>query len=338
MRRALIILIYMISCQVYGQRDIKVSVDDFNKDGVVDTLKSFYEGGSGFGGRYVQVINGKTNETHELTNDGCFCEIKRTILIPPELIKTENRLFLETIKEQLLPEKKNVPEASLDWIIKSSCSNVKLDSNAFFDLIIDPQTDWFNKEFEYPYNYYLEMEGDTLAQLYDTPYEAPEWFNKKEGKGFLVYYAHNHYRNKSGDSLSLSDSNSLYKAFHTSHGVLVRKGDLYKWIFISDVSLTGAPEKLRWESIKMVTLLDKYLIVEQDLPPTATNRLFVINIETGICGRLKYDFSNSGNDIDNEMETFLIQEESIILSSEKKQITYKLKDIFKELETQYTIE
>jgi dTDP-4-dehydrorhamnose 3,5-epimerase-like enzyme len=305
---------------------------------VVDTLKSFYEGGSGFGGRYVQIINGKTNEIYELTNDGCFCEIKHTVLIPPELNKTENRFFLETIKEQLLPEKRTSPDPSLDWMIKSSFSNVKLDSNSFFDLIIDPQISWINNEFEYPHSYYLEIEGDTLTQLYDTPYEAPEWLNKKDIKGFLIYYANNHYKNRSGDSLVLSDSNVLYKTFHTSHGVIVKKGDLYKWVFISDVALTGAPEKLRWESIKKVKLLEKYLIVQQDLPPTATYQLFVINIETGICGRLKYDFSNSGNDIDDEMETFLIQEESIILGVEEKQFTFKLKDIFKELETQYIIE
>jgi len=335
MQKTLIILLCLISCQVFGQRDIKISVDDFNKDGVIDTLKSFYKGGSGFGGKYVQIINGKTHEIYELSNDGCFCQIKDIILIPPELNKTENRLFLETIKKQLLPKKRNVPDASLDWIIKSSYSNVKLDSNYYFDLIIDPQISWIDSEFEYPHSYYLEIEGDTLTQLYDTSYEAPEWFHKKDTKGFLTYYAHNHYRNTSGDSLIFADRNALYKTFHTSHGVVVKKGDLHKWVFISDVSLTDAPEKLRWESIKKSKLLDKYLIVQQDLPPKSTYRLFIINIETGIIGRLKYDFSKSWNAIDNEKRTFLINEESIILSVEGEQLSYSLKNIFKELETQY---
>ena len=107
MQKTLIILLCLISCQVFGQRDIKVNVDDFNKGGVIDTLKSFYQGGRGFGGKYVQIINGKTHEIYELSNDGCFCQIKDIILIPPELNKTENRLFLETIKKQLLPEKRN---------------------------------------------------------------------------------------------------------------------------------------------------------------------------------------------------------------------------------------
>lgn len=334
MQRFLTLLLCLISLQASGQGDIKVSVDDFNKDGVIDTLKSFHEGGSAFGGKYVQIINGKTNEIFQLTIFGCFCEIKHTVLIPPELNKTENVPFLETITKQLLPEKRTVPDASLDWIIKSSFSNVRLDSNTFFDLIIDPQTNWVNEEFEYPSNYYLEIEGDTLSQLYDTPYEATKWCNSKE-KGYLIYFAHNHYRNKSGDSLKLTDSNSLYKAFHTSHGVFVKKGNFHKWVFLSDVSLTGAPEKLRWESIKMVKLLDKYLIVQQALPPRITYQLFVINIETGICGRLKYGFSKSGNDVVGERGISLIQGESILLNVEGKQLTYKLEDIFKEIEAQY---
>jgi hypothetical protein len=222
-----------------------LSVHDFNKDGAIDTLKSYYEGGSGFGGRFVSIINGKTNEIYELTNDGCFCEIKHTVLIPPELNKTENVLFLETIKKHLLPEKRTVPEASLDWIIQSSYSNVELDNNSFFDLIIDPQTSWINKKFEFPYYYYIEIEGDTLDQLYYPAYEPPEWYNKRDAKGFLIYYGNNHNINKSGDNLKLSDSSSLYKIFHTSHGVVVKKGNLHKWLFISDVSITGAPEKLR---------------------------------------------------------------------------------------------
>ena len=82
----------------------------------------------------------------------------------------------------------------------------------------------------------------------------------------------------------------------------------------------------------MVKLLDKYLIVQQDISPTGTYQLFVINIETGICGKLKYEFSSSGND---EMDTFLIQGETIILSVMGEQYTYKLKDIFNELEKQY---
>ncbi|WP_430408856.1 hypothetical protein [Kordia sp.] len=331
MQKILTILLFLISYQVLGQRTIKVSVNDFNNDKVIDTLKTFYEGGSGFGGRYVQIVNGKTNEHFQLTNDGCFCEIKRTVLIPPALAKTENQPFLDVLKAELLPEKRNTPDASLEWIIKSAYANKKLENNTFFDLIIDPKNNWKHHKFEYPSNYYIEVKGDTLTQLYDTSYEAPKRLHKKDAKGFLTYYAHNHYRNRAGDSLQLSSSNNLYQIYHTSHGILVKKGTTHKWVFISDVSITGAPEKLRWESISMAKLLGKYLLIKQDLPPTGEYKLFVINIETGICGRLKYDLSS----IDDEKETSVIKDEKITITIENEKVTYKLKDIFKELEKQY---
>lgn len=333
MQKIVIILLYLSTCHVFGQRDMKVIIEDFNNDKIVDTLKTFYEGGSGFGGRYVQIVNGKTNEMHQLTNDGCFCEIKRTILIPPKLAKKENALFLETMKEYVLPEKRKHPEASLQWMIKSTYSNKSLDTNDFFDFIVDPQTSWIEEEFEAPDNYYIDIKGDSLVKLYDTPYEAPEWLQNKDTKGFLTYYAHNHYRSRTGDSIKLSDSNAVYKVFHTSHGVYVKKGNAYKWVFISDASTTGAPSKLRWESIIKIQLYGKYVLIQQIIPPYNMYKLFVINIETGICGRLKHDFSYSNNATIDDV----LQEETISINTEEKQVKHKLKTIFKELEKQYFI-
>lgn len=332
LQKLITILLCTISFLSFGQKDLKIKVDDYNNDGIVDTLKTYYEGGSGFGERYVQIVNGKNQEIYELTNQGCFCEIKHIVLIPPNLRDAKNVLFLEAIAKELLTEKRDTPDPSLDWIIKSSFANVVLDSNSYFDLILDPQTDWINREFEYPKNYYIEIEGDTLGQLYHTPYEAPQWYHQKESKGYLVYYALNHYINRSGDSLVLSDSNGLYKAFHTSHGVVVKKGDLYKWVFISDISLTGAPQKLRWESIKKVKLMDQHLVVQQALPPYPNDQVFIINIETGVVGKLKYRFSNSNKVADENMKTFLVQGDSIILNVEGEPLTFQLKDIFEELE------
>src|SRR5690606_33551523 len=90
-----------------GQDNINITSGDFNKDGVIDTLKTFYDGGSGFGGNYVGVVNGKTNEYYELNDDRCFCEIKHTVIVPPELDKLENKPFLEKIKSELLPRRRN---------------------------------------------------------------------------------------------------------------------------------------------------------------------------------------------------------------------------------------
>ncbi|WP_298516342.1 hypothetical protein [uncultured Kordia sp.] len=330
MQRTFLVLFFLISSHVFGQRDLEVRIDDFNNDKIIDTLKTFYEGGSGFGGQYVQIVNGKTNEMFQLTNNGCFCEIKNTMLVSPKLAKKENAPFLEIMKAHILPKKRKHPEGSLNWIIKSAHSNVFLDNNAIFDFIADPQNDWIEGEFEAPDNYYIEIKGDTLRQLYATPYNVPEWLHEKDTKGFLVYYAHNHYRSKTRDSIKLSDSNALYKVFNTSHGVYVQKGNAYKWVFISDIAITGAPSKLRWESIKQTKLFGKYLLVQQNFPLIESSELYVINIETGICGQLKYN----APDFDITIED-LFKDETISNHTKEKQIKHTLKTIFEELEKQY---
>lgn len=289
------IILTLLSCllalEVFGQSNPKQIIEDFNADGYQDTLTSRYEGGSGFGGRFITVINGKTKTHFELNTYGCFCQITRTVLLPPSLEKPENQPFLEIIKEHLLPEKRNNSEGSLEWLIKGRFSNKTLTSHIYFDLVIDPNTTW-QQSFEYPYNYYLEIQGDTLHQFYNVSEDVPDWYDHKQGKGFLIYYAHNHYRNRSWDSLTFADSNSTYKAFRTSHGVLIRKGVLYKWVFMSDNKLTGAPAKLRWQSIGKVKLFDHYALIEQILRPKQPPNRFIVNIETGRLARLKFQIDD----------------------------------------------
>ncbi|WP_299213122.1 hypothetical protein [uncultured Aquimarina sp.] len=301
------IFLILLSFSTYGQlSNEKISTKDFNRDGIIDTLKS----GSG----YVQVINGKTKEKHELSDYGCFCDIKELVYIPSELGKTENKPFLEVMKKELLPTKRSNPDASLAWMINGAFSNSKLKNNSIFNTIYDPQVPWNTTKYKNIDNYYIEIKGDTLKKL------APFYSNAEQvdgnAKGFLVYYAHNHYRNKSGDSITFIDKNELYTISRTSHGVIVEKDNLYKWLFISDYPLTGGPEKLRWESIKNVTLFDSYIVVEQSLPPDTLKQFFVINIETGICGLLKEDLIENNKyvhmleDIFEELEKHYIKKEN----------------------------
>lgn len=333
MQKTAFIILSLISYLVFGQQNI---VKDINEDGVLDTLNSYYSGGSSFGGRYVKVTNGKTGEIHELNSAGSFSQIKKIILIPPALNKPENILFLDAIKNEMLPSERNLPDPSLQWIINGSYSNIELNNNAYFNQIIDPQINWTHGELKLPHTYYTLVEGDDLRKLYDSSFENPNWYNELEhNKGLLIYYAHNHYRNKSGDSIKLVDSNDTYKIYKTSHGVAVKKKDKYKWLFISDIELTSAPGKLRWESIRKVTLLNKYLIIQQKLQPAENDKLYVINIETGICGSVKFKLPNSMNFNENGKNAFIVEGKSIILNVEGKQVVFKLKDIFKELEVPF---
>lgn len=334
MRTILSILLFFIYYQVSAQDNINLTIEDINNDGIIDTLKTFYQGGSSFGGKYVGVVNGKTNQYHELTNEGCYCDFKSVVLIPSELNKPENKPFLKKIKSELLPEKSIEADPSLDWMIRSAFSYTELKDHSLFDLIIDPKNKWNKGKLRLPSNYYLEIEGDTLKKLN----ELSSWGGPPEeeaNKGYLIYHAHNHYRSNTGDSLKLSDSNEHYKVFNTSHGVLAKKGDLHKWLFVNDVPITGGPEKLRWESIHSVSLIDeKHILVQHNMPRPSSNQLFVINIETGTVGRLRSDLINSGNDYNYGPFRVQIDNVTIMLDTNNPDLKkHKLKDIFSELKS-----
>jgi len=180
---------------------------------------------------------------------------------------------------------------------------------------------------ELPRTYYIDLKGETLHQLYDET-ELPDWYDQKmnEHEGWLIYYGHNHYRNPTGDSLTLADSTRSYKAYKTSHGLIIKNENSYAWIFVTDINLTGGPQKLRWESIKKVQIIDNYVIVEQSWKLSETNRIFVIDIETGICGRLKFT--------SNFLEPFIIENGKLLLEDTDGKKFFLLDNIFKELKAQ----
>ena len=248
-------LLTFISIQTFGQEK-STKVNDFNGDGVSDTLESYYDSGSGFGGKYATLHNGKTDDVYELNTYGCFCQIKKVILIPAKLKDPENYPFLEAMSKNILPKKKNLPDASLQWIINSTYSYKRLTDNRFFDLILNPCSNWEKGKLELPSTYYIDLKKDFVDIYYADQPEIPEGLSDKENKWCLIYYGHNHYQYKElTDSIILIDSYEKYKAYRTAHGVLIKKGNLFKWVFVTDIDLTGAPGKLRWESINNLKLI-----------------------------------------------------------------------------------
>lgn len=315
-------LIFLFPTIVFGQNP-KVIFKDFNNDGYIDTLKSYYDGGSGFGGTYVTLINGKTNENFELNNFGCFCDIKQIILIPPELRKADNKPFLEIIKKELLPEKMNIPDASLQWLVTSNINNKELSDNAYYDLLINTPPKWISGRIKLPKTYYIDVKGDTLHKLYHNDNEIPKWYDSVNNEGWLVYYGHNHFRNEKRDSLVMVDTSLTYEVFRSSHGVVLKKGNYYAWIFVTDYRLTGAPDKLRWESIGNIKLIDKYIIIQVINSIEFSNPIFIIDIEKGISARLRYD-----NDYN---KSYVIDKDKIILENNFGIKSYELEKLFKEL-------
>jgi len=325
LKLTLLITIFLFPALIFGQNP-KSIIKDFNNDGYKDTLKTYYDGGSGFGGTYLSLINGKTKEIFELDDFGCFCDIKKIILIPPKLMQLRNKPFLEAIKKELLPARRNFPDASLQWLISANINNKKLSNNSYYDLFIKTPPQWIPGKIELPNTYYIDVSGDTLQKLYFADNEKPTWYNPKKNKGWLVYYAHNHYQNQKGNSLVLVDASTKYKVFRTFHGVVVTKGNLHNWVFVTDYQLTGAPEKLRWKSIEDVVLIDKYLILQLINSEAFSNPIFIIDIEKGFTGRLRCN--------DDFFKSYRIDKENFIVESNKGTKTYKLQKLFSELSKQ----
>ena len=301
----------------------KYVINDYNNDGYVDTLKSYSGGGSGIGGTYISLVNGKSGEKFELNNYGCFCDIKQVILIPQSLRKEINKTFLEVIKSKLLPAKISVPDGSLEWLINANSNHKMLVENRFYDLIIKSPTQWISGKFNFPEMGYIDVKGDTLRKLFVSDHENPIGYDLVKDEGWLVYLGHNHFRNKNRDSLILVDSSSIYKVYKTSHGVILKKGIYYSWVFVTDFRLTGGPEKLRWESIGDIKLIGKYIIVQMINSFTFSNPIFIIDIEEGVSARLKH--------YDEDFEPFTFDHGKINLKIGNTVKSFLITELFKEL-------
>ncbi len=62
------------------------------------------------------------------------------------------------------------------------------------------------------------------------------------------------------------------------------------------------------------------------MKPEETNNIFVIDIETGICGRLKFTT--------NFLEPFIVENDKLLLEDEEGNISLSLDKIFKKLTVQ----
>jgi hypothetical protein len=306
----------------WAQYDSTYIFKDFNEDGFTDTLLTYYDGGSGYGGTFVEIRNGANDDLYAMNSDGCFCQIRQTFVIPKNLTQLKNAPFLTAITSQLLPPFRSGPDPSLRWMLAAELNNHQLEDSLFIQ-IVNPQQEWLTGEIEIPGNYYIEMKGDLLG-LYRHEHAASGSSELMNKAGYMTYYARNHYANKK-DTLELSAENKTYQIFKTKHGVIAKKGDTYKWLFVSDVFVTWAPEKLRWASIGKMRLVGKYLLFEQHLPPNLYSPTHVINIETGKFGRFTWL-------IDENHDPFSEENNSIQFILEDEMVKYTFQAIFTALD------
>ena len=331
-------LFFIVFTTSIAAQHTSVTHEDFNTDGIEDRLKCTYEIGSNFGGGDCELVDGKTQNKFTLSNYGCFCAIKKRVFVAPDLRKKENEYFLYTLKKEILPQFRPVPDQSLYWIIKSGLNTQKPIENAYFDLVFNPETAWRHGEPELPYTYSIEIGAETLSKIAPEEKSLFTQSISSDHKDFLVYYGDTHFtveNEEIKDFISVANSDT-YEILKTAHGVIAKKEDTYKWMFVTDMDINASPQKLRWASIEKVVLHDKHLIIKQSLAPDPEYNLYVVDIESGLGGRLKIDFDKlleSGIEIPDlsKEERFSIQEGNIIIGRKGSELKIPLEKIKQEL-------
>lgn len=325
------ILFFIIFAHPLSAQHSSVTHEDFNNDGIEDILKCTYEIGSNFGGGDCELQDGKTKNKFKLSNYGCFCAIKKHVFVDPELRKKENEYFLYTLKKEILPQFKPIPDQSLYWIIKSGLHTQRPKEHLYFDLIFDPQNAWRQGQPELPFTYSIEIGAETLSKITPIPGETSSKKLSADHKDFLVYYGDTHFsveNEKIKDFISVA-KNDTYEILKTAHGVIVVKNNSYKWLFVTDMDINDSPQKLRWASIEKVVLHGKHIIIKQSLAPDSEYNIYVIDIETSYGGRLKIDMEIT--DLSSE-ERFSVQEGNIIIGRKEiplEKIKHQLKSFTK---------
>lgn len=331
-------LFFVITFSISGQYT-SITQEDFNNDGKEDRLKCTYEIGSNFGGTDCELVDGKTNKKFALSNYGCYCAIKKQVSVTPDLRKKHNEYFLYTLKKEVLPQFKPIPDQSLYWIIKSGLTTERLSEHPYFDLAFNPANAWIQGEPEPPFTYSIEISAQTLSKIIPEQNKTINENRSSDHKDFLVYYGDTHFSTEQNETKDfiLVDKNETYQILKTAHGVIAKKGNTYKWLFVTDMHINGSPQKLRWTSIEEVILHDNFVIIKQSLAPDAEFNLYVVDIEKGIGSRLRIDFDilqEKGIEILElkPEERFALHDNAILIGNNDYKIKFPLLEIKHELD------
>ncbi|MEZ4773196.1 MAG: hypothetical protein R3D00_08435 [Bacteroidia bacterium] len=313
----------LISNTLFSQSE-KLQIADMNKDGVSDTLRWESDFGTSFGYTHYTLSDGKTGLRFEVDKGGCFCEFLDIIPITDQMAAKQNQWVLKVLEQQWNGEKRfSTPDLSLHWLISGYLNNRKPVRNAYYSQIISPAVKWETIPMNIPPPYSIQIKGDTLQKLaaYFRENYLADWEDNNRSaqeplkQAWLVYYAQNlspqNTRNPRPDFI-LADSSSKYQVYVTAHGVTVKSGNRYRWVFISDAMLTNGPEKLRWYSIKSARLVGDMIIIHHFGGMSGGEHIFIADIVSGKVGRLILDPSDP--EYGTEELTYLLKGDQITIT------------------------
>ena len=104
----------------------------------------------------------------------------------------------------------------------------------------------------------------------------------RSNKLIVGYIGNNH------NAIASTFSIPGYEVITTRHGVLLKKGELYAWVFINDKNVFGiGNEKLRWPSITSVTYHNNCLLIKTVATPSDIKSSYVVCMDSWDVFRLK---------------------------------------------------
>lgn len=285
-----------------------VQSGDFNNDGYLDSI--FYAKNCQLCSYDFVIFDGSTNDKDTLWIDGCKCATYETLLIPPKFHTVSNKGYIHGIAN-MLPHLNDSPDPALNWMLSGKKNNWIVVDNVYFNKIIAPKDDWRAGPPIVPHEYSVFLENDELDLAYSSFGEKPDFFKNKSKKGFLIFngLSQSNGSINSGGSFKEIVKSEDYSINAVDHGIIAVADGFYKWLFVTDYHLTGAPDKMRWPSIHEVVIYKGYIILRQGVITGVREALFLIDIETGFVGRLMYSsFSGSSMILENDQLTFKSQE------------------------------
>ena len=295
-----IFTLLIIGTVVLSSQTIQCS--DFNKDGVIDTLKYKYDN--------IEYIDGITNQLYsfDLIDNAEYANFLSFIDIPNEL--AHNQSLLDSLQRFLFRSPDiSSPQPGFRWLL-SAYENIDNDiDTSNYTKIFRVPIQWYEWPPKFPGTEYIFVNTDSMSipQLHNTE-------EKKDNYGWLTYYGHNHRQfidNHFLHEFTRINSAQNTKLYKSSHGIIYRKNDQFCWLFHSNSDLTGGPSKLRWPSIGRVSIYRNHILLNHGYELFESNKRFIINIDNGDVGEIRLG-----------IETVNLDEliEKLKLSPTKKQI------------------
>jgi hypothetical protein len=255
---------------------------DFNWDRVIDRVEISEDGGSAFSSTGVSYTDGKTKKVYEFSVQYSFGSFFAICNAPNVLGKSGreqmgNLLFSSKLASKIDP--------SLQWLIDACSNKAEVKPFELIDYSTKYSPVWIEGNPVIPDDYFVLLANSKYLNLLKNAEGSPEYDGKSYKSDYFWLTYSPHYHKGKSDDFNTVQADSENQLLTTSHGVLLKAGQKYSWIFVNDDKLFEANEKLRWPSILEAQMFSNFALIRQAMNTEATN-LFIINPKSGYVVRL----------------------------------------------------